>query len=107
MIFPSASNKNQLHYFFEKNWFTLYEISNKKNMTVVSTKEFNSHQEQFFDLAMSEQVYIQRDNCMFIVARAIEPIRKYKEPDDDLRSAITMQEAQNRVIAHIRQKHTN
>ena len=61
-------------------------------MTVVSTKEFNSNQEKYFDMALNDHVYIQRSNGMFMVTRADESARKYKEPDDDLRRAITMDE---------------
>ena len=62
-------------------------------MTVVSTKEFNANQEMYFDLAANEQVYIQREDCMFIVKLANYPKKKkYLEPDDDLRRAITMDE---------------
>ena len=61
-------------------------------MTVVSTKEFNSNQEKYFDMALNDHVYIQRGNGLFIVTQANESTRKYKEPDDDLRRAITMDE---------------
>ena len=61
-------------------------------MTVVSAKEFNSNQEKYFDMALNDHVYIQRGNGLFIVMRANESARKYKEPDDDLRRAITMDE---------------
>ena len=37
-----------------------------KVMTVVSTKEFNSNQEKYFDMALNDHVYIQRGNGLFI-----------------------------------------
>jgi hypothetical protein len=61
-------------------------------MTIVSTKEFNTNQEKYFDMALNDHVYIQRGDCMFIVMKVTEPTRKYKEPDEDLRRAITMDE---------------
>ena len=41
-------------------------------MTVVSTKEFNTNQDKYFDMAISEQIFIQRDDYMFIVARVTD-----------------------------------
>ena len=71
-------------------------------MTVVSTKEFNANQEMYFDLAVNEQVYIQRGDCMFIVKPTnYLKKKKYLEPDDDLRRAITMDELRESVHAHI------
>lgn len=61
-------------------------------MTVVSTKEFNTNQKKYFDMALNEEVFIKRGSNMFMVARASEPEMVYKEPDDDLRRAITKDE---------------
>jgi len=61
-------------------------------MTVVSTKEFNTNQEKYFDMALDDEIYIQRGDCLFIVTRVNGHEKKYKEPDDDLRRAITMDE---------------
>jgi len=70
-------------------------------MTVVSTKEFNINQEKYLDMALNEQVLIQRDDCMFIVTRANEPKLKHKKPDDELRRAVTMDEVRGRLHSHI------
>lgn len=67
-------------------------------MTVVSTKEFNANQEKYFDIAENEQIYIQRDDCMFIVTRSPE---KFKEPDDDLRRAVSMEVVRERLHEHV------
>jgi len=72
-------------------------------MTVVSTKEFSTNQDKYFDIAMNEQVFVQRDNIMFIVTRE----KKYKEPDDDLRRAIPIEEVRDSIIGYIRKKHSN
>ena len=76
-------------------------------MTVVSTKEFVANEEKYFDIAMNEQVFVQREDCMFIVTRTNEPQRKYKESDDDLRRAIPIEEVRDRIIGYIRKKHAN
>ena len=76
-------------------------------MTVVSTKEFNTHQEKYLDMAVNEKVYIQRDDFMFIITRATEPTRTYKEPDEDLRRAITMEELRASAHEHIHQLFAN
>ena len=70
-------------------------------MTVVSTKEFNINQEKYLDLALNEQVLIQRNDCMFIVTKASEPKLKHKKPDDELRRAVTMDEVKGRLHSHI------
>ena len=40
-----------------------------------------------------------------IVTKASEPKKKYKDPDTDLRGAITMEQVRDSVIAYIRKKH--
>ena len=66
-------------------------------MTVVSSKEFISNQEKYFDIALNEQVYVRResDNIMFIITR---DKKNYLEPDDDLRRAITADEFLERAL---------
>ena len=39
-------------------------------MTLVDSKEFVNDEKKYFDIAMTEQVLVQRDNIMFIVMRA-------------------------------------
>ena len=65
-------------------------------MTVVSSKEFASNQEKYFDIAFNEQIYVQResDNAMFVLSREK---KEYLEPDDDLRRAITGDELKKRM----------
>jgi len=68
-------------------------------MTVVSTKEFNTNQEKYLDVAMSSQVYIQRGDCMFMVTKANrrEETDIIFEPDEDFYKSITMEEARERL----------
>jgi len=67
-------------------------------MTVVSTKEFSTHQDKYLDMAIDGQVYIQREDYIFIVTRSPE---KYKAPDDDLRRAISMEVVRDRLHKHV------
>ena len=39
-------------------------------MTVVSIKEFANNQEKYFDIALNEQVYVQREEDIFIITTA-------------------------------------
>jgi hypothetical protein len=61
-------------------------------MTIVSSKEFVTNEDVYFDLAMTEQVFVQRDNITFVITRANSTEKNYLEPDDDLRRAITGEE---------------
>ena len=53
-------------------------------MTAVSTKEFNTHQERYFKMAVVGKVYIPRSDCMLIVKRAgeEEPNKKQRPVPD-------------------------
>ena len=76
-------------------------------MTVISTKEFITNQEKYFDMAVNGQVFVQREDCMFIVSRANVPKWKHKKPDEKLRNAITMDEVRDRLHAHIHKLFAN
>jgi hypothetical protein len=62
---------------------------NCKTMTIVSNKEFIANDDKYFDMAMNGQVFVQRDNIVFIVTQAGEKKKKRLKPDDELRRAIT------------------
>ena len=76
-------------------------------MTVVSTKEFQTNQKKYFDMAVNEQVFVQREDFMFIVSRASEPKWNHKKPDEKLRNAITMDEVRDRLHSHIHKLFVN
>jgi hypothetical protein len=65
-------------------------------MTVVSSKEFVSNEEKYFQLAVDEEVAIKKgSNLFYLICKPIE--NQYAEqlvlePDDIYRSAITMDE---------------
>ena len=65
-------------------------------MTVISTKEFNTNQIRYFELAENEEVCIKQGNSMFhLLCRPLEiqyPEQPILEPDDDLRSGLTKEE---------------
>jgi len=70
-------------------------------MTVVSTKEFNSDQEKYFDMALDEQVCIKRGDYMYhIICSTIAANEEQAilEPDDDLRRAVSAEEFRERLI---------
>jgi len=76
-------------------------------MTVVSSKEFTANQEKYFDMALDEQVFIQKgDNMFLLIYHNLDDMSVYHdasvyeevlEPDDDFRSAITMDELRGKV----------
>jgi hypothetical protein len=62
-------------------------------MQVVSSSEFATHQQKYFDLARREQLLVNDGNFMFRIL--YEPIVEEQivlQPDDDLRRAITFDE---------------
>jgi len=77
-------------------------------MTVVSTKEFNTQQDKYFDMAINGNVCIKRGDNMFYLSFAPVkeqyPEQPILEPDEDLRNAIPMTEVRDRVIDYIRRK---
>ena len=71
-------------------------------MTVVSTKEFNTNQKRYFELAENEEVCIKRGNSMYrLMYRPLEiqyPEQPILEPDDDFYRAISADEFRKRLI---------
>ena len=70
-------------------------------MTVVSSKEFVANDDRYFDMAMTEQVLVQRNNILFIVTRAGEKKKKRLKPDSELRRAITGDELLEKVYVSL------
>jgi len=67
-------------------------------MTVVSSKEFMTNGEKYLDMAIDGQVYIRRKDYMFLVTRSPE---EYKEPDNDLKRAVSMEVVRDRLHKHV------
>jgi predicted transcriptional regulator len=65
-------------------------------MTVVSSQEFATNQNKYFDMAMKEQVFVQRGSNMFHLMctndDATVKDRVYYEPDEDFYKSITVDE---------------
>ena len=71
-------------------------------MTVVSGQEFATNQNKYFDMAMKEQVFVQRGNNMFhllytnnddVAAKE----RIYYEPDEEFYQSISLEEVRDRL----------
>jgi len=68
-------------------------------MTVVSSREFVTEQDRYFDMAMNEQVFVQRGENMFVFARTNEhkePDMIF-EPDEDFYRSISMEEVREKL----------
>ena len=78
-------------------------------MTVVSTKEFITNQERYFDMALNDHVVIQRGENMFIVQHFIPNggMDEIFEPDDDFYRSITMDELRASAHEHIHKLFAN
>ena len=81
-------------------------------MTVVSTKEFNTNQDKYFDMALDEQVVVKRGDYLFhIICSNIHAAnikeQAILEPDEDLRNAITKEEFKRRAHNIIHNFFTN
>jgi hypothetical protein len=67
-----------------------------KDMTVVSTKEFNAHQDMYLDMALDEDIFVKRGDLTYSVSIAdngySSEYDEVLEPDEDFRRAITMDE---------------
>ena len=77
-------------------------------MTVVSTKEFNTHQEKYFDMAVNDHVIIKRGDQMFIVQNFMPNDNPdvIFEPDEDFYRSIPLEEVRDAIIGYIRKKHS-
>jgi hypothetical protein len=77
-------------------------------MTIVSSKEFTTNQDKYFDMALNEQVYIKKGNNMFLLIYSnVDDMNIYHdasvyeevlEPDDDFRRAISADEFKKRCL---------
>ena len=65
-------------------------------MQVVSSTEFATHQQKYFDLARHQQVFVRDRDCTFVVEKTDE--KKLLQPDDDFHRAISMDEFQRRAL---------
>jgi len=72
-------------------------------MTVISSKEFATNQNKYFDMAMNERIFVQRGDNMFHRKHTNDndttvKKRVYYEPDEDFYKSITIDEFKKRAI---------
>jgi len=71
-------------------------------MTIISSKEFATHQDKYFNLAINEDVCIKRERKIFrLVYEPVAEEQAVLQPDDDLRRAITAEELKKRMRVSI------
>ena len=59
-------------------------------MTTISSKEFATHQDRYFDMAIIDDVHIRRGRSTFrLVHNPLVEEQVVLQPDEDLRRAIT------------------
>jgi len=79
-------------------------------MTVVSTQDFVTNHNKYFDLAVEEDVIVKRGDYTFTIICNINTLQKEQEilePDDDLRSAISAEEFRKRAREIVKKVHHN
>ena len=74
-------------------------------MTIVSSKDFVTNHDRYFDLAIDEDVAVKRGDYTFSIvcnfAKA-QKEQKILKPDDKLRNAISAEELKKRMHVSIR-----
>lgn len=63
-------------------------------MTVVSSKEFADNTDKYLDLAVNEDIFIERDGKMFVITNN----EQFLEPDEDFYNALSADEFRERLI---------
>ena len=80
-------------------------------MKAISSKEFNTNQKKYSEMAVNEEVFLKRDNGMYSpMYRPLEmqyPEQEILEPDEDFYRAITMDELLERVLDDIHKFYAN
>ena len=74
-------------------------------MTLISSKEFATNQQKYFDLAIDKEVYVRNGDNMFMlcVANQQKESDMIFEPDEDFYRSISMNELRERVKKDIHQ----
>jgi hypothetical protein len=75
-------------------------------MTVVSTQDFAINQNKYFDLAINEQVVVNRGDYSFrIVLDTSQREQKILQPDDVFRNSLSAEEFKEGAIEIVRRAH--
>ena len=72
---------------------------------IVNSNEFINNQEKYFDIAINEDIFVKKENNMFVISianRHKEPDIIF-EPDEDFYRSISMEELQKRVKEDVHQ----
>ena len=75
-------------------------------MTVVSSKEFSTHQDKYLELAINERIFIKKGNHTFFISNAdkdeeLEEIMEYRKAKSHKSDAIPFELAFEEVEAFI------
>ena len=71
-------------------------------MTTISSKEFATHQDKYFNMAISDDVRIKREQNMFrLVYEPTAEEQVVLQPEDDFYRAITVDELKERMRVSI------
>ena len=78
-------------------------------MTVVSSREFISNQDKYFELALNEQVFVRKGEDMFVFTRSNGNHHEdiIYQPDEDFYRSITMEELLEGVLEDVHQFYAN
>jgi hypothetical protein len=68
-------------------------------MQVISSAEFATHQQKYFNMARRQDVLVENKNRRYrITAEPMEEEQEILHPDDDLRSAISAEEFKKQAL---------
>ena len=77
-------------------------------MQVVSSTEFATHQDIYFDMAINHEVCVKRgQNTFRIVYEPTVAEQIILQPDDKLRNAIPIDVARDSIVEYMRKKHAS
>ena len=65
-------------------------------MVLVSSADFATHQQKYFNIALNEQVFVKDGQHTFIVTKA--PEKKLLKPDADFYRALSAEEFREKLV---------
>jgi hypothetical protein len=78
-------------------------------MTIVSSTEFATNQDRYYDLAVEEEVFIERGDDMFhLMCTTADNMNEYDrvlEPDEDFYRALSGEEFKKRALEIVEKVH--
>ena len=74
-------------------------------MTIVSSREFVSNEDKYFNLALDEKVFVKKGDYTYCLTYSpfemLYPDQEIFEPDEDLRNSIAIDELRKSAHDHI------